>query len=169
MIAMRNVLVATDFGAASTAALRYARELARPFGATLHVLHVAETGAMSTLGVEMYVPLPSDFEADGEREARRRLDGFLNGPARDVRTIPVVVPSISPARTIIDYAAEHDIDLIVMGTHGRGAVAQFVMGKVAERVVRGAACPVLTVKEGQRDFVMPDVWSVARDTFEVRS
>jgi nucleotide-binding universal stress UspA family protein len=161
--------VATDFGAASHAALRYGRELARHFGATLHVLNAAETGAMGALGVEMYVPLPTDFEGDGEREARRRLDAFVNGAAGDIRTIPTVMASVNPARTIIDYAAAHQIDLIVMGTHGRGAVAKFIMGKVAEHVVRGAACPVLTIKEGERDFVMPDLWAIARNSVEARS
>jgi nucleotide-binding universal stress UspA family protein len=62
----------------------------------------------------------------------------------------------SPAYAIVDYAQEYDIDLIVMGTHGRGALAQLMMGSVAERVVRIAPCPVLTVRHPEHEFVRPD-------------
>jgi nucleotide-binding universal stress UspA family protein len=62
----------------------------------------------------------------------------------------------SPAYAIVDYAREYDIDLIVMGTHGRGALAQLMMGSVAERVVRIAPCPVLTVRHPEHEFVQPD-------------
>jgi nucleotide-binding universal stress UspA family protein len=58
--------------------------------------------------------------------------------------------------TIVDYARNYDVDIIVMGTHGRGALAHLVMGSVAERVVRWAPCPVLTVREHEHDFVGPD-------------
>jgi nucleotide-binding universal stress UspA family protein len=63
----------------------------------------------------------------------------------------------APAAEIAKYAREIDVDLIVMGTHGRGAVAHLVLGSVAEIVVRTAPCPVLTVRNPQHDFVMPDV------------
>ena len=64
--------------------------------------------------------------------------------------------SNSPAIEIVDYARKNGIDLIVMGTHGRGAIAHFFMGSVAERVVRMAPCPVLTVRNSEREFVLPD-------------
>jgi nucleotide-binding universal stress UspA family protein len=64
--------------------------------------------------------------------------------------------SDSPAEEIVKYAKAHDIDLVVMGTHGRGAMAQVLMGSVAEKVVRTAPCPVLTVKHPEREFVEPD-------------
>ena len=60
------------------------------------------------------------------------------------------------AATIVAYAREKDIDLIVVGTHGRGLAAHLLMGSVAERVVRTAPCPVLTVRHPQREFVTPD-------------
>lgn len=67
-----------------------------------------------------------------------------------------MLASNSPALTIVDYAMGHRIDLIVMGTHGRGALAHMVMGSVAERVVRLAPCPVLTVRHPEHEFVRPD-------------
>ena len=57
---------------------------------------------------------------------------------------------------IVEYARVEDIDLIVIGTHGRGALAHLVMGSVAERVVRFAPCPVLTVRHPEREFARPD-------------
>ena len=66
------------------------------------------------------------------------------------------VTSGAPASAIVDYANEARIDLIIMGTHGRGTVAHMLMGSVAERVVRTAPCPVLTVRHPEREFVLPD-------------
>ena len=60
------------------------------------------------------------------------------------------------ATDIVEYARSESIDLIVMGTHGRGALRHLLMGSVAERVVRWAPCPVLTVRAHERDFVQPD-------------
>ena len=68
----------------------------------------------------------------------------------------VVRISTSPALAIVDYAREVRVDLIIMGTHGRGAMAQLLMGSVAERVVRTAPCPVLTVRHPEHEFVLPD-------------
>src|SRR5262252_3789518 len=157
MIAMKNVLVATDFGEAADNALVYGRELAQRFDATLHVLHVAENVYISAFGAETYASFAPDLQRDLEETAHRRLaeaiiDSDDSGPA----TLPVVMTSSSPAFAIIDYAREHDIDLIIMGTHGRGALGHILMGSVAERVVRLAPCPVLTVRHPQHDFIYPD-------------
>jgi nucleotide-binding universal stress UspA family protein len=158
MIALKNILVATDFGAASDAALRYGRELARRFGATLHVLHVTENLSISSIGADGFVAMaPQQLQHEIEDTARVRLmealtDSDRSGPV----TRPVVITASSPAPVIIDYAKRHDIDVIVTGTHGRGALAHFLMGSVAERVVRMAPCPVLTVRDREREFVRPD-------------
>jgi len=62
-----------------------------------------------------------------------------------------------PAEAIVDYARQAEIDLIIMGTHGRTGMSQLLVGSVAERVVRTAPCPVLTVKHPEHEFVHPDV------------
>jgi nucleotide-binding universal stress UspA family protein len=157
MIAIKNILVATDFGEASDSALSYGRELAGRFGATLHVLNVVENFYVTTFGAETYAAFVPDMQRELETTARKRLDELLidsdsSGPA----TRPVVTTSGSPAYAIVDYARENRIDLIVMGTHGRGALAQLMMGSVAERVVRIASCPVLTVRHPEHEFVTPD-------------
>ena len=157
MIAIKNILVATDFGEAADSALSYGRELAGRFGATLHVLNVVENFYVTTFGAETYAAFVPEMQREIEDAARKRLDETLidsdgSGPA----TRPAVMTSGSAAYAIVDYARENSIDLIVMGTHGRGALAHLMMGSVAERVVRLASCPVLTVRHPQHEFVTPD-------------
>ena len=168
MIAMKNVLVATDFGEAADTALAYGRELARKFNATLHVLHVAENVYITAFGAETYASFAPDLQRDIEESANRRLkDLTLDNDTGAPKTVAAVMTSGSPAFAIIDYANDHEIDLIVMGTHGSGTLGHFLMGSVAERVVRLAGCPVLTVRQPERDFVHPD--ALARVGSEVRA
>ena len=157
MIALKNILVATDFGEASDVALTYGRELATRFGATLHVLHVAENIYINAFGAESYAAMAPKLQEELEASARRQLDELLidsdhSGPP----TTRSILTSSSPAYAIVDYAKENNIELIVMGTHGRGALAHLVMGSVAERVVRLAPCPVLTIRHPEHEFVRPD-------------
>lgn len=157
MMTLKQILVATDFSEPSEAALLYGRELATRFGATLHVLHVAQNIYVNTFGAENYVAISADLQQQIEDDARKRLselvvDSDKSGPP----TIPVVMTAAAPAYAIIDYATGHAIDMIVMGTHGRGAFAHILMGSVAERVVRLAPCPVLTVRHPEHEFVRPD-------------
>ena len=157
MIAIKNVLVATDFGEAADSALAYGRELAQRFGATLHVLHVAENVYATAFGAETYASFAPDLQREVEEAADRRLqEAIVDSDGSGPTTVPVVMTSSAPAFAIIDYANEHGIDLIIMGTHGRGALGHFLMGSVAERVVRLAGCPVLTIRHPERDFVHPD-------------
>jgi nucleotide-binding universal stress UspA family protein len=157
MITLNNILVATDFGEASEAALRYGRELAKRFDATLHVLTVAENIAIATFGAETFAAVAPQLQSEIEATARQTLhealiDSDHSGPV----TRPIVLTSSSPAAAIVDYAHENAINLIVMGTNGRGVIEHFLMGSVAERVVRLAPCPVLTVRARERDFVQAD-------------
>ena len=157
MIAMKNILVATDFGEAADNALVYGRELAQRFDATLHVLHVAENVYISAFGAETYASFAPDLQRELEEAAHKRLaEAIIDSDGSGPRTVPAVMTSSSPAFAIIDYAREHGIDLIIMGTHGRGALGHVLMGNVAERVVRLAPCPVLTIRQRERDFIRPD-------------
>ena len=160
MIKLSNVLVATDFGPASDAALRYGREFARTFNATLHVLHVVEAPVLTAgpefVGIDV-VTLRHDFEA----AAQNALDRLVTAEDRaqlDARTM--VRTGRSPALEIVDYARSAAIDLIIIGTHGRKFVSHLIMGSVAERVVRLAGCPVLTVRHPEHEFIVPDAMQV---------
>jgi nucleotide-binding universal stress UspA family protein len=157
MIALKKILVATDFSEAADAALAYGRALSRAFSAELHVVHVA-ADVYVRLGGDAYVAVLPEMQREVEQEARRRLDQVLidNDPV-PIPTVPVVMISTAPALAITDYARKANVNLVIVGTHGRGAVTHFLMGSVAERVVRTAPCPVLTVRHPEHDFVTPDL------------
>jgi nucleotide-binding universal stress UspA family protein len=160
MITLKNVLVATDFGEASDAALMYGRGLARNFGARLHVLHVAPD-ALAFAGPEGYAFDGRQFQADIEVAARQRLEEVVgDDDRRELNAQAILRVSSTPALAIVSYAKEAGIDLIVVGTHGRGGMAHFFMGSVAKRVVRTAPCPVLTVRHPEHEFVLPDALQV---------
>jgi nucleotide-binding universal stress UspA family protein len=142
-----RILVPTDFSPASDAALVTAKDVAERFGASIHLLHVLEdpysTAAFAT---EVYGYLPPGLRESWQRDAEQRLATLLPPGERIRYGGSTTVTFGSPARTIIEHAAETGSDLIVMGTHGRGGMAHLLLGSVAERVVRTARCPVLTVR-----------------------
>ncbi|MEP7304432.1 MAG: universal stress protein [Acidobacteriota bacterium] len=155
MIRIQNVLVATDFSETSDAALDYGREIARTFGSTLHVLHVADSVYLM-YGGEAYAAGVPDLQEEIEEAARKRLGDLLEHEDGALHVKPVVVAAIGPAAAIVDYAVQHRIDLVVLGTHGRGAFSHLFMGSVAERVVRTAHCPVLTIHHPEHEFIRPE-------------
>ena len=141
-----RILVPTDFSAPSDAALEYARNVATQFGASLHLLHVVEDPYRSAYAAEVYIPEVEGLRDELVSNAISRLEDRLY--QRDVTELRVKADAVigTPAWSIVEYAAANGIDLIVMGTHGRGGMAHLLMGSVAERVVRTAPCPVLTVR-----------------------
>ena len=146
MIPPRNILVATDFSEPSLAALRCGREFARTYGATLHVMYVADSATERYSG-DPFVALPPELQADIEQAAKNQLDRLVtDADRRELRAIVVLRTATSPAAAIVAYAQASEIDMIVMGTHGRTGIARVALGSVAERVVRLAPCAVLTVK-----------------------
>lgn len=142
---IKRILVPLDFSSNSELALDYAYGLAQKFGAALHLVHVCEVPSMMTGSMDAYAVAYANWsqqlgdEAEGQLERMRtRLGGLA---------VSTEILFGSPARAIVSAAEINAVDLIVMGTHGHGAVMHVVMGNVAERVVRTAACPVMTVRE----------------------
>ena len=151
MIALNNVLVATDFSKCGDAAVKYGRELAGHFGTTLHLLHVVEDPYRFGWGVES-VPM-LDYDVVEKWQQRALADLRADGPgAAGPATVAAAIVGV-PVEQILRYAREHAIGLIVLGTQGRGGVAHAFLGSVAERVVRRAPCPVLTVHHLQHEFI----------------
>jgi len=141
-----RILVPTDFGTASTAALSYARDLASATGATLYLLHIVDD--IAARFVEFPYAQLGETQTSLEMSARQQLDDLAASRAPSApEPHTAVLTSTSAAKAIIGYAADEHIDLIVMGTHGRAPVARMFLGAVADRVVRTAPCPVLTVRE----------------------
>ena len=141
----KTILVATDFSHTSEHALEYAQALARSLGGTLHLLHVVPDPVLASAWSEAYA---YDLTALGER-LRREAAQQLAERAQSIRDVAVTTEAIigSPATLISVTAAERAADLIVMGTHGRSGLSHLFLGSVAERVVRTAPCPVLTMRE----------------------
>jgi len=142
-----HILVPTDFSTASAAALATAKELAERFGASIQLLHILEDPySTSAYATEVYGYLPPGLKESWQRDAEARLARLLPADecARFGGTTAVLFGS--PAKTIVEHAEQSGIDLIVMGTHGRSGVSHLLLGSVAERVVRTARCPVLTVR-----------------------
>ena len=157
MITLKNILVATDFSEPSDAALTYGRALARTFAATLHVVHVVGNISSVVYGAEAYAGSIPEMQQEVEDSARSQLEDLLiDNDERPLPTRRVLLTSDAPSTAIVDYAGREHVDLIVTGTHGRGGVAHLLMGSVAERVVRTAPCPVLTVRHPEHEFVVPD-------------
>jgi|AntDeeMinimDraft_5_1070356.scaffolds.fasta_scaffold29919_1 nucleotide-binding universal stress UspA family protein len=141
-----TILIPTDGSKGAERAIINGLDIAQQYDATIHALHVIDTAELLEVG---YFRNRSDFEATIERledEAKRTV-GDIGELARqsDVDVIKVVRVGV-PYETIMQYVDEADVDLIVMGTHGRRGLPRYLLGSVTERVVRMADVPVLTVR-----------------------
>jgi nucleotide-binding universal stress UspA family protein len=142
-LAFKTIVLATDFSEQSQLALEYARIFVKRFDANLRVLHVVEIPAV--FGVDVPSPDIAGLAEQAIETAQEALSRTL-APLTETNVIGQVLVG-DPAARIVQYANDHAADLIVMGTHGRGGVAHFFMGSVAERVMRAAPCPVFTVRD----------------------
>jgi nucleotide-binding universal stress UspA family protein len=146
----QNILCPIDFSQGSVAALEEALLLAEAFDGKIELLHVWQLPMTAFVDGVIWPEgtlkrLGEDVETAARGRMRRLLDSLPE--AQRARVTEHVVLG-DPASTIIDRALARSADLIVMGTHGRRGPSRFLMGSVAERVVRHAQCPVLTVRGG---------------------
>jgi len=144
MSSYRDILHPTDFSPASQLALTRALELATLTGARLHLLHVVEDPVYQPWMMEPYAVDFRDVLEQSRTDGEARLNRMAAGHAGPTATCCLIG---RPIDAILEYARAQRIDLIVMGSHGQGAVTRFLLGSVAERVVRHSDCPVLTVRE----------------------
>lgn len=151
MLSLKNILVPTDFAPPSLHALAYGRELAREFGATLHVLHVVDDVFALSAGTEGMLTAFPLLRRDVEQHAGDEIEKLLAPEDRGAGARAAVVTSSTPALAIVRYAREVHADLIVMGTRGRGDTPEILLGSVADRVVHLAPCPVLTVRRPEHE------------------
>ncbi len=146
---IQQILVPVDFSDSSKEAVDFAQTLAQKFGAKLILLHAFEPPAPA---------VPSGFfdtaplRAAARASAERLLDAFRSQRANLDPNVPVaaVLVEQSPAPAIIEYAGQHSVDMIVLGSHGHTALRQLLLGGVAEKVVRHAPCPVLMVRPKEK-------------------
>jgi nucleotide-binding universal stress UspA family protein len=157
MLTIRRILLPTDYSACAEGAFTHAAYLADHYGAELHVLHVTEPegNGLDTCFDDLRIT-PEDIAADLKLPLPERDDRPADEP---VSLVEHEETGPDPAPVILRYAEEHDIDLIVMGTHGRRGLRRMMVGSVAEEVVRLAPCPVFTVRRPEEET---DLWTVDR-------
>jgi nucleotide-binding universal stress UspA family protein len=161
MIAINRVLVATDFSPVAETALVYGRSLARTFGAQLQVLHVVDDFSRYNYADSAGLLPPTAFREEIERTGRKTLDSAITeDDRRELGAVAVLRRGHNTAKEIAQYANDAAIDIIVIGATGRGALDRMLMGSVADKVIRQAPCPVLTVHHPEHEFVIPDALQV---------
>jgi len=141
----QHILVPTDFSEYADYALDYAIELAQKLQARLTLLHIIQLTPM-TMGDMYGYSLEAYLEAM-ESEAQKHMEGLLNRLHQEGLEGETAIVQGAPFQIIVDMAESRDVDLIVMGTHGRTGLTYALMGSVAEKVVRLAPCPVLVTRD----------------------
>jgi len=138
-----RMLVPTDGSAGMAAVVEHAADLAASHGAEIHAVYVVDTTRFTGLPMETgWEGITETLREEGER-ALAAVERLVDGCP--VRTAML---EGAPSRQIVEYAHDHDVDLVVMGTHDRGGINRLLLGSVAERVVRTANVPVLTLRVG---------------------
>ncbi|MFK7817340.1 MAG: universal stress protein [Planctomycetaceae bacterium] len=155
MMQLKKILVPTDFSDFSKPAFDYAAALAARFDSELHLFHVLADPTMhihdpTLISMGAVYERAHEWREITQAELKKVVGDWDNG-------VPVVCEAANgpPFVEIVRYAKENDIDLIVIGTHGRTGLKHVLIGSVAERVVRKSPCPVLTVRPDGHQFVMP--------------
>jgi len=155
MIDLKRILVPTDFSKFSKSALTYAGAFAEKFGAELHLLHVVQNLALMVPDMVNVMPPVGPSMEQLTAAVRTALDRVVMENQLEKLQLLKVVREGTPFYEIIQYAKETNIDLIVIGTHGHSGLMHVLLGSVAEKVVRKAPCPVLTVRHPEHEFVHP--------------
>jgi nucleotide-binding universal stress UspA family protein len=137
-----RILVPTDGSPGSRGVVEHAADLAETHGATLHALYVVNTASYASFSMESTWEGIGDMLREEGTEALETVESIVG----DRAPVETTVMEGSPSRKIVRHAEGEGCDLIAMGTHGRGGIDRLLLGSVAERVVRSAEVPVLTVR-----------------------
>lgn len=138
-----DILVPTDGSEGTNKAVEHALDIAKKYDATAHVVYVVNTSAYSTLPADSnWESITAALEDEGKQATGEIVDEMQNA---GVNAVPSVEEGI-PHKTILEYADDNDIDLIIMGTHGKSGLDRLLLGSVTEKVVRASKVPVMTVR-----------------------
>jgi nucleotide-binding universal stress UspA family protein len=151
---IKTILFPTDFSNGARAAMDHAVSLARDYKAKLILLYVIQDISIA----EWYIPSSlsvTDLVEDMQKSAGKEMDKWATEVSSKVKEVEKLVVRGVPFVEIIKTAKEKDTDLIVIGTHGRTGIDHMLFGSTAEKVVRKAPCPVLTVRIAGKEFKMP--------------
>lgn len=152
MIQLKKILLPTDFSENARHALLYGCSFAREYKAELTILHVVEDIAVSYASDLFPVPMAHVFQ-ELSGYARTELGKLVEEVKAKGLTAREIVAQGRPSNEILRIAKEETVDLIVLGTHGKGFLDKALFGSTTERVVRNAPCPVLTVRLSEHEFV----------------
>jgi len=147
MIQLKKILLPTDFSRCAEQALTHAWELAKQYQTELHMLHAIVLHEDDPHSAAHHFTDADEIHSRLKKTASARMDTNIDAHTGEVQVVKAQERGIAPATVIMEYANENDIDLIVMGTHGRRGLEHFLLGSVAEEVVRTAGCPVMTIRE----------------------
>lgn len=156
MAEITRILFATDFSENSRWALTYALSFARRYGATLYILHVVQPPSYP-LGMyaEISFDAMDEFSRSMAEAAEKEMQHLRETELGDFTNYETLIITGTPFLEIIKTAREKEVDLIVLGTHGRTGFDHVLFGSTAEKVVRKAPCPVLSVRLPGKEFKMP--------------
>jgi universal stress protein A len=150
----KKILVPLDFSDYTDEIMNVAALIAEKFGSTIHLLHVIPN-------MDYFTPyesfLPPENLVNLQRDVEREVGKDMEAVAKSAKGITVTkaIHTGVAVLEIIDYVRTEKIDLVVMGTHGRGGLEHILLGSVAEKVVRKSPCPVLTIRPAGKQFPIP--------------
>ena len=152
MISLKKILCPIDHSDCSKEALKYAVSFAMKDEAKLYLLHIIDIRSFNDSLVAMSQQIP---DKETLEQLRMKLLDCIPEDIRDDMDVEATVIQGIPFAEIISTAKEKEIDMIVIGSHGRTGISHMMLGSVSEKVVRKAPCPVLTVRQPGHKFIMP--------------
>jgi len=153
VVEIHAILAPTDFSGHSERAVRYACGLAARLGEDLHLVHILSEILPPGPDPLLMPVMPPEFYQENEDRAKVTLGRLLDPAWGSPRSVITAVRWGSPVESVVSYAIDHRIDLIVIATHGRTGLSHVLLGSVAERIVRESPCPVLTLRDPHRGSV----------------
>ena len=152
MISLKKILCPIDHSDCSKEALKYAVSFAMKDGAKLYLLHIIDIRSFNESLNEMPTQIPDN---ETLQQLRIKLLNCIPEEMRDDMDVEAIVIQGIPFAEIISTSREKEIDMIVMGSHGRTGISHIMLGSVSEKVARKAPCPVLITRQPNHKFVMP--------------
>jgi universal stress protein A len=147
VLEIKRILAPTDFSPHAEVALRFACSLAERLGSTLHLLHVLPEVVPVGPDPMLAPSLPPEYYTETETQSLDALSKAIPPTWAHAPELEVAVRWGGAVEGIVGYATDLSIDLIVISTHGRTGLKHVLLGSVAERIVREAPCPVLTIRD----------------------
>ncbi|MFQ6607376.1 MAG: universal stress protein [Fidelibacterota bacterium] len=152
-IALKKIMITTDFSEFSRYAFRYATILAEKFTAELIIVHVIQP-TITPADFAWAVP-PPNLSGEFDELAKQSLDRLAKELIPNSIKSRTILTHGSPAREIIETGRKENVDMIIMSTHGLGGLSHVLFGSTTEKVVRKSPCPVLTIRHPEHKFEMP--------------